>query len=70
MTESGFPSNGIPLVDLAICVDDELAFRASDGKCPSCGTTVGWMLLPRKFVAEPEKDESPGGQAGAFEKGR
>lgn len=55
MTESGFPSSGIPLKDLAICSDCDLAFFASDGVCPKCASSIGWMLLPMKFTKEPDK---------------
>lgn len=69
MTGTGFPESGIPLKDLAICCDCDLGFKASDGICPSCGTTVGWMLLPTKFTKLAEKDEPRTGQDPGLAKG-
>jgi hypothetical protein len=52
MTEGGLPRSGIPIRESAICVGCEMFFFASDGKCPSCGTTIGWMVTPARFVTE------------------
>jgi hypothetical protein len=61
VTESGFPSSGIALKDLAICPGCELAFKASDLQCPGCATTTAFMLLPRKFFeVGPQESERKG----------
>jgi hypothetical protein len=57
MTEGGFPRSGIPIRESAICVGCEMFFWASDGKCPTCGTTIGWMLVPANFVTGKKGEE-------------
>lgn len=43
----------LPIQDAAICADCKIFFAASEGKCPTCSTVSGWMLVPVKFVTEP-----------------
>jgi hypothetical protein len=60
----GFPRSGIPIRESAICVGCEMFFWAMDGKCPTCGTTVGWMVTPARWVGigkEREEESEPPG---------
>ena len=69
MTSGGFPESGIPLASLVICVDCEIAFKGSDRICPSCASTLGLMLLPRKFI-EVDNDEARTSHGPGLEDGR